>query len=156
MKQSRTDPTQPSTPTVQHSIQEFTDPALVPFESLDYSRLQIGEIICLLTNIYAKELYRLKHLPGMPEDLARQNAGSALLTMLPELVDKHHVLAYIACVAWGQRMRILQSGEAKAMIFLAQTQLSVLKTQVSNGAGKIDSIQGAVPAEPELFDAVKK
>jgi len=71
MKQSRTDPTQPSTPTVQHSIQEFTDPALVPFESLDYSRLQIGEIICLLTNIYAKELYRLKHLPGMPEDLAR-------------------------------------------------------------------------------------
>jgi hypothetical protein len=113
----------------------------------NYSKLEIGQVVDACMETYGDTLKRLLDLEMDPA-LARENAGRMWRIDLPELTSKHEVLAYIACVAWGQRMRILDAAEVKSMIFMAQTQLSVLKQTVPSGAGKLSAVNG-VDADQE-------
>ena len=86
----------------------------------------ITETIERLMNIYAESLVRFQKEPRMTQAQARQNAGGIWRAELPELTDLESVLTYIALIAWGLRLRILDTGEAKTMMFMAQTQLTAL------------------------------
>ncbi|HWA94369.1 MAG TPA: hypothetical protein VG844_07180 [Terracidiphilus sp.] len=46
---------------------------------------------------------------------------------LPELSTHRDVLTFIACIAWGARNRIIAPQDAKMLMYVAQTQLTVLK-----------------------------
>ncbi len=79
-----------------------------------------------LMNLYADSLVEFQNDPKLTVKDARLNAGRAWRAELPELTDLQSVLTYIALIAWGQRMQILEVGEAKAMMFMAQTQLTAM------------------------------
>lgn len=113
-----------------------------PLVCIDYSRMQIREIVESCMNLYRATLLELTDKLRLDPLTAKKSAANAWKADLPELADKHSVLAYIACVAWGQRMGLLEPTEVKTMIFMAQTQLSVLKQSIaiSPGAGRISAL----------------
>jgi hypothetical protein len=121
---------------------------------VDYSALEIGQVVDACMETYGNTLKTLLDL-NMDPSLARENAGRMWRIDLPELTSKHEVLAYIACVAWGQRMRILDAAEVKSMIFMAQTQLSVLKQTVPAAAGKLSAVNGIDRDQEPLLPGLK-
>ena len=116
-------------------------------EHPNYDEMPISEIVDACMDTYASTLKTLGDCE-MDAVLAKENAGRMWRIDLPELTSKHNVIAFIACVAWGQRMRILDAAEVKTMIFMAQTQLSVLKQTVP--AGKLKTVEGVADTEPLL------
>ena len=94
-----------------------------------FALLTVGEAITHLAQQRNEELLRVGAM-GIPPGAAIDHANAAWRESLPELVDKHSVLIYLAAVAWGMRNRLLKPDEAKLMIFLAQTQLTVFKMDI--------------------------
>ena len=86
----------------------------------------ITETIEVMMNIYSEALVAYQDDPRLSIREARVNAGRVWRAELPELTDLSSVLTYIALIAWGQRLRILDVSEAKTMMFMAQTQLTAL------------------------------
>jgi hypothetical protein len=84
----------------------------------------ITQTIERLMNDYAEDL--VKFQKKLTAEGARKFAAERWRAELPELADFNSVLCYIALIAWGQRLHILQEGEAKLMMFTAQTQLTAL------------------------------
>ena len=147
--------TAPATPTL--TIQEFPLSAVSSIRLPNYSKMTIKEVVESMMQGYAEDLLKYKAMPHMPDNFARQNANSAWLSQLPDLEDKQSVLQFIACVAWGARMHIMDGTEAKMLMFMAQTQLTALKSAAppapAPGAPKLggDSI---TRFDPDKLDSI--
>jgi hypothetical protein len=100
---------------------------------VDYSALEIGQVVDACMETYGNTLKTLLDL-NMDPSLARENAGRMWRIDLPELTSKHEVLAYIACVAWGQRMR---------------------KQTVPAAAGKLSAVNGIDRDQEPLLPGLK-
>lgn len=128
--------------TVGLRIQEFDTETV--FAARDYSALTIKQTVELLMNVYSRALKEFQGTRGISDTVAYQNAAQCWKAELPELIDRKSVLAYIACIAWGQRYGAITPTDAKLMMFMAQTQLTALKTETTVGTvGKIDAGSGA-------------
>jgi hypothetical protein len=136
--------TAPATPTL--TIQEFPLSAVSSIRLPNYSKMTIKEVVESMMQGYAEDLLKYKAMPHMPDNFARQNANSAWLSQLPDLEDKQSVLQFIACVAWGARMRIMDGAEAKMLMFMAQTQLTALKSAPASPASPVSHSSPASPA----------
>ncbi|MGB7547380.1 MAG: hypothetical protein WBM14_06510 [Terracidiphilus sp.] len=117
-------------------------------EAPDYSEMGVREVLDHLATVYANALVSMAEILNLDPVTARKSAGNLWRTELPELTDRHSVVIYIACVAWGQRLGILDPAEVKTMIFMAQTQLSVLKSPVPPGR---PAVAQKITAEGDLF-----
>jgi len=139
-------------------IQEFGEETV--FAARDYSGLTIKQTVELLMNIYSKSLKEFQSIRGVPEHTALENAARCWRAELPELIDRKSVLAYVACIAWGQRMGAISGSDAKLMMFMAQTQLTALKVPqpggsvgkiTGTGAAMVTHDTGAAAAPPLVF-----
>ena len=99
-----------------------------PCGPLDYANLGPTQIVALCGNLYQECFVSMMSSPYMEGPEAKRRAGDEWRAILPDITDRRTTLAYIACVAWGAKMGILTTLEVKTMMYLAQTQLSVLKT----------------------------
>ena len=140
--------TAPATPTL--TIQEFPLSAVSSIRLPNYSKMTIKEVVESMMQGYAEDLLKYKAMPHMPDNFARQNANSAWLSQLPDLEDKQSVLQFIACVAWGARMHIMDGTEAKMLMFMAQTQLTALKSAPASPAS-----QGITRPEPGRAETLR-
>jgi hypothetical protein len=93
----------------------------------DYKGRGIADIVAMAMKEYGDELV-LRLDQGWDTEPAKRKAAEVWRAVLPDLTDRTTILAYIACVSWGMRMQLLTAVDAKTMIFLAQTQLSALKS----------------------------
>jgi hypothetical protein len=57
------------------------------------------------------------------------DAKEAWLAELPLLDSITNVRLYISCIACGMKMRVLTPQESRAMMFIAQTQLSAMREE---------------------------
>lgn len=129
----------------------FTPLPEQPLAAQDYSGMSIPEVVAHTMNVYAQALKALVDLK-MDHAVAKENAARLWRAELPELTDRRSVVAYIACVAWGQKMRLLEPAEIKVMIFMAQTQLTVLKQCPPSSSASVPTLTGAAePASGMLF-----
>jgi hypothetical protein len=119
----------------------------VPLDT--FNLVTVSEAVQLLAQHRNHEQLRMNAM-GLPAAAAAEHADNFWRQSLPDLADKHSVLIYLACVAWGMRCRILRPDEAKLMIFLAQTQLTVFKMDVP---GPLQSGALRAPERPEIPDA---
>jgi|GEM_PF-4278362 len=84
-------------------------------------------------------------------DKAREYAAECWSGALPNLVDRLSVVQFLACVASGAKLKIITGQEAKMYVFLAQTQLTVLKLMVEvEETSKRVALPPSPPA-PQLF-----
>jgi len=117
----------------------------------DYTGWKIPQIITGLMNTYAQELESNRLNRNLTTDMIRENAANCFRAAMPELSDRASVLAYIACVAWALRMRVIEPSEAKTMMFMAQTQLTALKTPNNPTGDPAAKPRAPTPPEPTLF-----
>lgn len=108
-------------------VRRFKRASKGKFETRNNEGESTIQTIDRLMNVYADSLEEFQKDKKLSVKDARHNAGKAWLASLPELTDLNSVLNYIALIAWGLRMRIIEIGESKAMMFMAQTQLSALR-----------------------------
>lgn len=119
-------------------------PAVVPKTA--YATMSVSQLIGHLQAVHTRTILEMSAL-GLPATAAQEHANLRWRAELPDLIDRHSVMQFIALVAWGTRNRVLDAAEGKMLIFLAQTQLSVLKPieEATKRAA------GAARNEPELF-----
>lgn len=89
--------------------------------------MSTAEIVACCAKTYGDEVARLTLHGELDTTEVKAKASALWSAALPDPIDNPSTVAYIACVAWGARMRLLTPQETKAMMFLAQTQLSVLR-----------------------------
>jgi hypothetical protein len=143
--------------TVHPKLQEAAQAALRELEknsllgampAAEFRHLTVGEAIAYLAAHRSNNLFRLTAI-GYNHAAAEQQADQMWREALPDLVDKHTVLIYLAAVAWGMRSRILNGNEAKLMIFLAQTQLTVFKMEIP-GPLQAGALRAPVEQSPQM------
>ena len=98
-----------------------------PIDTVSYAGMTTDQIVRALASQYAVALKFFNGQRGADPVLARQNAVNVWQSLLPEMIDVYQTRAFIACVAWGHKMKLLTPQDAKIMIFMAQTQLTLLK-----------------------------
>jgi hypothetical protein len=117
--------------------------------SFQYDNLGPGQIVAACADTYAKEFARLIRDSELEGPDVRKRAGDLWRAVLPDILDRRTTTAYIACIAWGSKMQILSPVEAKTMMFMAQTQLTVLKAMSDNPERSTAPPEGGLFAEAE-------
>jgi hypothetical protein len=95
--------------------------------AMSYDNLGTAEVVASCAKTYGDEVARLTLLQDFDAGEIKRKASDLWRAVLPDLVDHRTTLAYIACIAWGTKMQLLTPQDTKAMMFMAQTQLSVLR-----------------------------
>lgn len=95
--------------------------------AMSYDNLGTAEVVASCAKTYGDEVARLTLMQEFDAGEIKRKASDLWRAVLPDLVDHRTTLAYIACIAWGTKMQLLQPQETKAMMFMAQTQLTVLR-----------------------------
>lgn len=115
-----------------------------------YDNMSTGMIVASCAKTYGDEVARLTLLGALDTTEVKRKASDLWRAVLPDLVDHRTTLAYIACIAWGNKMQLLSPADTKAMMFMAQTQLTVLRgMEEARRAAMPRDVQR--PAEGELF-----
>ena len=84
-------------------------------------------VVKLLSEYYLKSIRYGMSVHVGDASGAESYAANCWRQALPELSTHRDVLTFIACIAWGARNRIIAPQDAKMLMYVAQTQLTVLK-----------------------------
>jgi len=112
-------------------------------EAMHYANMGTTAIVASCAKTYGDEVARLTLMGEFELSEIRRKAADLWRAVLPDLVDHRTTLAYIACIAWGTKMQLLTPQETKAMMFMAQTQLTVLR-----GIAEAEAARPPKDAEP--------
>ena len=124
------------------------DRELATDDGEDYGLYSVTDAVKRLAALHQRRMMIMYKL-GLGAEGARHHADDTWRAALPEITNKHNALIYIAAIAWGMRNRIIDTNEAKTMIFLVQTQLTVLKADstsiLRDGTLPVDDRQLPLP-----------
>ena len=104
-----------------------------PMKAQDYRGLSIEQAVSRCAEAYSAAMVQAIHEAGYelkPEEV-KEYASAVWRCSMPDLLDKHSARQYVACVAWGLKMSLIDANTAKSMMYIAQLLLSVLRIEVA-------------------------